>query len=67
MARTGDRRPKAQHFSSHLPAGLVWVQVANSALIGIAVPCVWFALRDRGRVLEPDEKGGTPAKVTPGG
>ena len=61
MAGTGDRRLKVQYFSS-LPAGLVWVDVANSALIGIAVLSVWFVLRDRGRVLEPDEKGGTPAK-----
>ncbi len=42
----------AQYFS-HLPAGLVWVHVANTALIWIAVLRLTFALRDRGRVGEP--------------
>ena len=37
----------AQYFSG-LPAGLVWVHVANSALICIAVLRLHFALRDRG-------------------
>jgi len=36
-----------QYFS-HLPAGLVWVHVANTALIWIAVLRLNFALRDRG-------------------
>jgi heme A synthase len=31
----------------HLPAGLVWVHVANAALIWIAVIRLYFALRDR--------------------
>jgi len=39
----------AQYFA-HLPAGLVWVHVANTALIWIAVLRLTFALRDRGRV-----------------
>jgi len=39
----------AQYFSG-LPAGLVWVHVANTALIWIAVLRLTFALRDRGRV-----------------
>jgi heme A synthase len=34
----------------HLPAGLVWIHVANTALIWIAVLRLNFALRDRGRV-----------------
>ena len=39
----------AQYFSG-LPAGLVWVHVANTALIWIAVIRLTFALRDRGQV-----------------
>ena len=39
----------AQYFA-HLPAGLVWVHVANTALIWIAVLRLNFALRDRGHV-----------------
>jgi heme a synthase len=35
-----------QYFS-HLPAGLVWVHVADTALIWIAVLRLYFALRDR--------------------
>jgi len=35
-----------QYFT-HLPAGLVWVHVANTALIWIAVIRLYFALRDR--------------------
>jgi heme a synthase len=42
----------AQYFSG-LPAGLVWMHVANTALIWIAVLRLNFALRDRGRVGEP--------------
>jgi cytochrome c oxidase assembly protein subunit 15 len=41
-----------QYFSG-LPAGLVWVHVANTALIWIAVLRLNFALRDRGDVNEP--------------
>jgi cytochrome c oxidase assembly protein subunit 15 len=39
----------AQYFA-HLPAGLVWVHVANTALIWIAVLRLYFALRDRGAI-----------------
>jgi heme A synthase len=39
----------AQYFSG-LPAGLVWVHVANTALIWIAIIRLTFALRDHGRV-----------------
>ena len=59
VAGAGTRPPEVQYFSG-LPA--VWVHVANSALIRMAVLPVGLALRNRGRVLEPDEKGGTPAK-----
>ena len=37
-----------QYFA-HLPAGLVWVHVANAALIWIAVIRLYFALRDAAR------------------
>ena len=43
----------AQYFA-HLPAGLVWVHVANTALIWIAVLRLAFALRDRGHVGAPE-------------
>ena len=39
----------AQYFSG-LPAGLVWVHVANTALIWIAVVRLNFAIRDRGQL-----------------
>jgi cytochrome c oxidase assembly protein subunit 15 len=39
----------AQYFAG-LPAGLVWVHVANTALIWIAVIMLNFALRDRGQI-----------------
>jgi cytochrome c oxidase assembly protein subunit 15 len=42
----------AQYFSG-LPAGLVWVHVANTALVWIAVLSLNFALRDRGIVSAP--------------
>jgi hypothetical protein len=59
MADVGTRLPKVWYFSG-LPA--VWVHLANSALIwNTVLPCLVRAA-DRGRVLEPDEKGGTPAK-----
>jgi hypothetical protein len=58
-ADAGTRLPKVRYFSG-LPA--VWVHFANSALIwNTVLPCLVRAA-DRGRVLEPDEKGGTPAK-----
>jgi heme a synthase len=43
-----------QYFSG-LPAGLVWVHVANTALIWIAVLRLNFALRERGELTEPPE------------
>ncbi len=39
----------AQYFA-HLPAGLVWIHVANTALIWIAVLRLNFAMRDRGHI-----------------
>jgi cytochrome c oxidase assembly protein subunit 15 len=44
----------AQYFSG-LPAGLVWVHVANSVLIWIAALLLLFALRDRGTVEVPGQ------------
>ena len=41
-----------QYFAG-LPAGLVWLHVANAALIWIAVLRLNFALRDRGTVVAP--------------
>jgi len=49
----------AQYFAG-LPAGLVWVHVANTALIWIAVLRLSFALRDRGRV---DQRAGVAEPV----
>jgi heme a synthase len=49
-----------QYFA-HLPAGLVWVHVANSALVWIAVLRLNFALRDRGHVGFPAEDVAAPA------
>ena len=49
----------AQYFA-HLPAGLVWVHVANSALIWIAVLMLNFALRDRGKAGVPPD--GAPVR-----
>jgi heme a synthase len=42
----------AQYFSG-LPAGLVWVHLADSALIWIAVIRLNLALRDRGAIAAP--------------
>lgn len=42
----------AQYFAG-LPAGLVWVHVANTALIWIAVIRLNYALRDRAPLSEP--------------
>ena len=59
VADAGTRLPKVRYFSG-LPA--VWVHFANSALIwNTVLPCLVRAA-DRGRVLDPDGKGGTPAK-----
>jgi heme a synthase len=46
----------AQYFSG-LPAGLVWVHVANAVVIWVVALLLLFALRDRGTVAE----GGLPA------
>jgi len=72
----------AQYFSG-LPAGLVWVHVANSVLIWITALLLLFALRDRGTATDDDQaRAGTaeiadvapvspgpasPAAVPPGG
>ncbi len=54
----------AQYFA-HLPAGLVWVHVANTTLIWIAVIRLNFALRDRAQVgaaaAEPQVRSEVPA------
>jgi heme a synthase len=63
----------AQYFSG-LPAGLVWVHVANSVVIWVTALLLLFALRDRGPVAMPgqprpaqagaaDTAGGSPAPV----
>jgi cytochrome c oxidase assembly protein subunit 15 len=46
----------AQYFSG-LPAGLVWVHVANTALIWIAIIRLAYSLRDRGQVEAPEPAG----------
>ena len=69
----------AQYFSG-LPAGLVWVHVANSVLIWITALVLLFALRDRGTASGDDQaRAGTagisdaapapasPAAIPPGG
>ena len=62
----------AQYFSG-LPAGLVWVHVANSVLIWITALLLLFALRDRGTATDDDQaRAGTAevadvAPVSPGG
>jgi hypothetical protein len=67
----------AQYFSG-LPAGLVWVHVANSVLIWVTALLLLFALRDRGPAALPGQAraagadaggtaGGPPAAVVPGG
>jgi heme A synthase len=50
----------AQYFTG-LPAGLVWVHVANTALIWIAIIRLAFALRDRGHVQAPAPAAAEPA------
>jgi heme A synthase len=52
----------AQYFSG-LPAGLVWVHVANSVVIWVTALLLLFALRDRGPVMASAqaEAGGTRA------
>ena len=49
-----------QYFTG-LPAGLVWVHVAGSLLIWIAVLRLMFAMRDRGPFIRPPEGPGDPA------
>jgi heme a synthase len=66
----------AQYFSG-LPAGLVWVHVANSVVIWVTALLLLFALRDRGPVVASAQAGapgtraaqavdGSPAAVAPG-
>ncbi|HET9895982.1 MAG TPA: COX15/CtaA family protein [Streptosporangiaceae bacterium] len=52
-----------QYFSG-LPAGLVWVHVANASLIWIAVLRLSFALRDRGELASSGEPRGAVASGT---
>ncbi len=54
-----------QYFSG-LPAGLVWLHVANTALIWIAVLRLNFALSDRGSVLDPADAQGEPVAASAG-
>ena len=67
----------AQYFSG-LPAGLVWVHVANSVLIWVTALLLLFALRDRGLAATPgqtqaagahgsDTAGGSAGSVAPTG
>jgi heme A synthase len=49
-----------QYFSG-LPAGLVWVHVAGSLLIWIAILRLMFAARDRGPLIPAPESPGGPA------
>jgi heme a synthase len=54
-----------QYFSG-LPAGLVWVHVAGSLLIWIAVLRLMFAVRDRGPLVPlPESPGGPAASARP--
>jgi heme A synthase len=55
-----------QYFSG-LPAGLVWVHVAGSLLIWIAVLRLMFAVRDRGPLIPPppESQGGPAASARP--
>jgi cytochrome c oxidase assembly protein subunit 15 len=66
----------AQYFSG-LPAGLVWVHVANSVVIWVTALLLVFALRDRGPAATPGQAraadagvtgaaGAAPAAVAPG-
>ena len=52
----------AQYFSG-LPAGLVWVHVANSVVIWVTALLLVFALRDRGPAT-PGQARGADAGVT---
>jgi cytochrome c oxidase assembly protein subunit 15 len=53
----------AQYFSG-LPAGLVWVHVANSVVIWVTALLLVFALRDRGPAATPGQARATDAGVT---
>jgi heme a synthase len=52
----------AQYFSG-LPAGLVWVHVANSVLIWVVAILLLFALRDRGTVAEGGQAASAEAGI----
>ncbi len=53
----------AQYFSG-LPAGLVWVHVANSVVIWVTALLLVFALRGRGPAATPGEARAADAGVT---
>ena len=53
----------AQYFSG-LPAGLVWVHVANSVVIWVTALLLVFALRDRGPAAAPGQARAADAGVT---
>ncbi len=52
----------AQYFSG-LPAGLVWVHVADSVVIWVTALLLLFALRERGSVATRSEAGTTQARA----
>lgn len=54
-----------QYFT-HLPAGLVWVHVTNTALIWIAVVRLMLALRDRGTAGGPAKDEVAPTQALSG-
>jgi len=54
-----------QYFA-HLPAGLVWVHVANTALIWIAVLLLYFATRDRLGAVAAGSPESSPAQAFSG-
>ena len=53
----------AQYFSG-LPAGLVWVHVADSVVIWVTALLLVFALRDRGPAATPGQARAADAGVT---
>jgi heme a synthase len=52
----------AQYFSG-LPAGLVWVHVANAVLIWVVAILLLFALRDRGTAAEGGQAATAEAEI----
>jgi cytochrome c oxidase assembly protein subunit 15 len=56
----------SQYFSG-LPAGLVWVHVADSVVIWIVALRLMFATRDRGSIIEaPADPGSARGSAAPG-